>query len=160
MTKREFITELRERLQGEVSPEEAERSIRYYEQYFDDAARDGKTERQVAEELGSPLLIAKTIIDTQGPGYGPSGSYYEDGSPYEDGSSYGDGSPYEDGQESSGQGGFRHYQVSLTDWKVKAVLIAVVVLLILLLVTILRALVPLAVPIAVILILVHHFRGR
>ena len=30
--------------------------------------REGKTEQEVLEDLGSPLLIARTILDTQGNG--------------------------------------------------------------------------------------------
>ncbi len=65
-SKNEFLQELRLSLQGEISPEELEESIRYYEEYFTIKERQGISEEEVLEELGSPRLIARTIIDTKG----------------------------------------------------------------------------------------------
>ena len=66
MTKGEFLMTLRKKLAGEIPPQDVERNLQYYDKYITDAVRNGKTEEQVLEELGSPLLIAKTIIDTCG----------------------------------------------------------------------------------------------
>lgn len=64
MTKRQFLGALREKLTGEISPAEVERNLQYYEKYIADRIKNGQTEAEILEELGSPLLIAKTIIDT------------------------------------------------------------------------------------------------
>lgn len=66
MTKAEFLEILENKLTGEVDAEKVRRNLQYYNSYIDAAIRDGKTESQVLEELGSPLLIARTIIDTSG----------------------------------------------------------------------------------------------
>ena len=66
MTKEQFIMELEQCLQGEVSAYELSDSLTYYRQYFEDEIRNGKSEEQVVEELGSPRLIARSIIDAHG----------------------------------------------------------------------------------------------
>ncbi|MDO5426091.1 MAG: DUF1700 domain-containing protein [Eubacteriales bacterium] len=144
MTKSEFISALQERLNGEISRSEAEKSVRYYEQYFDEAIRGGKTEEEVAKELGSPLLIAKTIIDTSVPQNTEEQTYYERETAYGE----------------ADEGGFHQYHKQISGWKAKLLIIVIVLVVIFLLATILRVLIPLAVPIAVILVLVHHFRNR
>lgn len=66
MTKEQFIMELEQCLQGEVSAYELSDSLTYYRQYFEDEIRNGKSEEQVIKELGSPRLIARSIIDARG----------------------------------------------------------------------------------------------
>ncbi len=65
MTKQEFIQELSECLLNEVDSQEYHNSVEYYSRYIDEEVRKGKTEQQVTQQLGSPRLIAKTIIDAQ-----------------------------------------------------------------------------------------------
>lgn len=64
MRKKEFLDTLRMQLQGEMTPGEIEGHIRYYDEYITDAVLNGKSEEQVIEELGSPVFIAKTLMDT------------------------------------------------------------------------------------------------
>ena len=64
MTKGEFLKELRRKLTGEIPPAEVEETLLYYEQYIGNAIKKGKSEQEVLEELGSPLLIARTILDS------------------------------------------------------------------------------------------------
>lgn len=66
MTKGEFLIALRRKLTGEIPPQEVEKHLMYYETYIANGVKQGKTEEAVVDELGSPLLIAKTIIDMQG----------------------------------------------------------------------------------------------
>lgn len=65
MTKQEFIQELGACLLNEVDSQEYRNSMEYYSRYIDDEMRRGKSEQEVLEQLGSPRLIAKTIIDAQ-----------------------------------------------------------------------------------------------
>ena len=58
MTKREFLSELRMALEGNIPVQDIEDNIRYYDNYF---AESGRPEREVCEELGDPRLIARTI---------------------------------------------------------------------------------------------------
>lgn len=64
MNSQEFLQILRETLQGELSREEVDNNIEYYDNYFREQKRNGKTEEEIISELGNPRLIAKTIIDT------------------------------------------------------------------------------------------------
>ena len=74
MTKYEFLKELREALEGQVPMSEIEDSISYYRDYFRRQEADGRSEQEILEELGSPRLIAKSIIETKG----GEQIYYED----------------------------------------------------------------------------------
>ena len=86
MTKEQFMMELEQSLQGEVSAYELSDSLTYYRQYFEDEIRNGKSEEDVIRELGSPRLIARSIIDAHGNEGAASGnSGYED-SDYREGS--------------------------------------------------------------------------
>ena len=64
MTKDEFLTELRSALSGNVSAGVIEDNIRYYEDYIEKEIRKGKDETEVTQELGSPRLIARTVVET------------------------------------------------------------------------------------------------
>ena len=64
MTREDFINELRSALSGEVSQLELNDNINYYEQYFNEQERSGRSVEEILEELGNPRLIARTIIDT------------------------------------------------------------------------------------------------
>ncbi len=62
MNKREFLEILRESLKGEVSLEDIEQNIRYYDQYI--SAQTTAEEEKTLGELGDPRLIARTIIES------------------------------------------------------------------------------------------------
>ena len=66
MSKKEFMDQLREGLDGNVSYEKYCETIEYYESYFRRKLAEGKTEEEIVAELGSGRLIAKTIVDTAG----------------------------------------------------------------------------------------------
>lgn len=66
MSKGEFLDTLRSKLTGEIPPGKVRENIDYYSQYINDKVRAGIAEQDVIQMLGDPLLIAKTIIDTQG----------------------------------------------------------------------------------------------
>ena len=64
MTKQEFLQRLN-RLLADVTPEEREEALRYYEEYFDEAGPE--QEQAVLAELGSPEKVA-AIIKANVPG--------------------------------------------------------------------------------------------
>lgn len=66
MTKEQFIMELEQCLQGEVSAYELSDSLTYYRGYFEEEMQKGKSEEDIIKELGSPRLIARSIIDARG----------------------------------------------------------------------------------------------
>ncbi len=63
MTKLEFLSGLETALSGEVSQQVFLENMQYYRGYIEDELRKGRSEGEVLEELGSPRLIARTIID-------------------------------------------------------------------------------------------------
>ena len=148
MTKEQFMMELEQSLQGEVSAYELSDSLTYYRQYFEDEIRNGKSEEDVIRELGSPRLIARSIIDAHGNEGAASGnSGYED-SDYREGSYSNYGSSYDSERgdiESSGQRGSGTIIIS-------ALIFFVVLFL-------LRALLPVAVVIIAIVFIVRLIRG-
>ena len=66
MTKRQFMEGLRSSLEGMVSQAVIQENMNYYEDYINEQIRNGKNEQDVLNELGSPRLIARSIIDAKG----------------------------------------------------------------------------------------------
>ena len=153
--------ELEQCLQGEVSAYEISDSLTYYRQYFEDEMHNGKSEEQVSEELGSPRLIARSIIDARGNEENSSGnSGYEEnsyGGRYtQNDSSYTDyGDAYSDSGdiESSNQNGPLQSAGKMIMTIIISALIFFVVLFLL------RALLPLAVIIIAAVLIVRLIRG-
>jgi uncharacterized membrane protein YdbT with pleckstrin-like domain len=77
MDKNEFMSELRQALKGMVPDTVYEDTVKYYEDYFENQKNLGFTEKEICKKLGSARLIAKTIIDTKGQGYGGEQYDYE-----------------------------------------------------------------------------------
>lgn len=61
----DFFRELEECLRGEVPEEEIRDSIHYYRQYFAEERAAGRSEKEIIQSLGSPRLIARSIIDAR-----------------------------------------------------------------------------------------------
>ena len=119
MRKTEFLQELREALDGEVSASVIQSNISYYDQYIRQEAAKGRREEEVIEEIGSPRLIAKTIIDSS-EGAGETGQ----GGSYASGDAAGSGRT-----ASSYNGGLPpnfHY-IDLNKWYWKVILSVVVI---------------------------------
>lgn len=64
MRKAEFLAELQEALQGEVPAAVIRENLDYYNQYISQEAAAGRSEEEIIGEIGSPRLIARTIIDS------------------------------------------------------------------------------------------------
>ncbi len=60
MDKNEYLAQLRAMLTGRMAPEELERILTYYEEYFDEAGPADSA--RVAEELGSPAELAHRVL--------------------------------------------------------------------------------------------------
>ena len=59
----DFFRELEESLRGEVTEAELVDSVKYYRQYFREQQAAGRSEKEILQSLGSPRLIARSIID-------------------------------------------------------------------------------------------------
>lgn len=66
MNRVEFLEGLNEALRGEVNPQEYQDAIKYYSDYIEAKVREGMSEEEVIDSLGSPRLIAKSILQAQG----------------------------------------------------------------------------------------------
>ena len=55
---------MEQKLTGELDENTVAKPLRYYSEYIDSETRKGRSGEEVLEELGSPLLIARTILDT------------------------------------------------------------------------------------------------
>ena len=73
MDRGEFLSNLRESLEGYIPMDEVEKNISFYRNYFDES---GKTDAEVIAELGDPRLIARTIIDAYKASKGPMADHY------------------------------------------------------------------------------------
>lgn len=61
MNKNEFLKKLKKQLENELSSQQIDDQIRYYDNYISSEIKNGRSESDVLDELGDPFLIAKTI---------------------------------------------------------------------------------------------------
>ncbi len=153
MRKEEFLQGLREALAGEVPTETVRENLQYYEDYIRTEQGRGRTEDEVMEELGSPRLIARTIIDTM-PGAGD-GSY---GSRETASESYAQNSRDESYQQSRG---VRYYDLNKWYWKLLGIVLAVLVIMVVLMIVggILSLVIPLLPVIGLVILIMWFVRG-
>lgn len=156
MTKTEFLETLEQKLMSEVDAETVRRNLRYYNGYIEAAIQNGKTEQAVLEELGSPLLIARTIIDTQ------SGSSYDGAYEKNNDTSGRDKRRAFHGRTSGHESdeGYHSFHVSADDKKAKVFLILAIFGILILLFTVLRILLPILLPIFLVLFVVNLIKKR
>lgn len=142
MDKREFLDTLRSQLSGHLPDQKIQSHLIYYQDYIDTQIRNGSNEQEVLEKLGSPLLIAKTLLDTD-----EGESYYME---HED--------SYETPSEEKTSYKHKSYKLDLTTWYGKAIVIIVAILVIIGLFVIIGTLLPIAAVIALILFIYSKFR--
>jgi len=75
MSRWEFMRQL-EKLLSDISPNEREEALQYYNDYFNDAGMEN--EQEVIKALGSPEQVAKIVKDGLGDG-GNQGEFTENG---------------------------------------------------------------------------------
>ncbi|MEG0806245.1 MAG: DUF1700 domain-containing protein [Lachnospiraceae bacterium] len=151
MTRTEFLEELQQALQGEVSPAVITDNLRYYENYIMEEARKGRTEEEVLEELGNPRLLARTIIDTS--------SNFRAQESYEN--------TYENTQDEGVHVNFngnnyykKRRSVKIAAWVGVAIILMIVIVLILLVGSVISFLAPVIIPIILVLVVIGVLSGR
>ena len=65
MTRIEFLQQLRQALENDLSGSVVQENVDYYNQYISDEVRKGKSEEEVLRMLGDPWILARTVIDAQ-----------------------------------------------------------------------------------------------
>lgn len=117
MQKTEFLQELNEALEGEVSVGVIQENVGYYNNYISQEAAKGRTEDEIIEELGGPRIIARTIMDSSeaaGESGGSTGARYSENTAQND-----DGNP---------RSPMSSHNVDLSKWYWKFLLIAVLII--------------------------------
>ena len=126
MTRQEFLHELQLALQGEMSREAVDGHMKYYNDYIMEESRKGGSEEEVVGRLGSPRLIAKTLIDTSGqPSQGGGGQPGWEG----DGGHVGNERGFHAGYSPQDGWDVRFGKVKLNSWYGKLLLVVLAVLL-------------------------------
>lgn len=152
MTRQEFLDELRLALNGEVAPSVITDNLAYYERFILEEVRKGRTEEEVLEELGSPRLIARTIIDTSG--NMRSQRAYEEYQGYEDA----------DQDINININGRSYHQkrrkMRVIAWAAVLIVIAVAIALLALVGSVISLLAPVLLPVLLILILIGVLSGK
>jgi hypothetical protein len=162
MRKIEFLEKLENSIKGELSPKEVAENISYYNQYISDAVTAGRNEEEVVEELGGPLLVAKTLLEAN--------NFRHEEDSYRQ--TYGTEEEHDSNQYNQ-SGTTRGFHVNYTDegwdlrfgrfklnsWYGKLLGILIVILIIALLFTIASFLVPIVVPVLVIAIFLRLLLG-
>ena len=66
MNKNEFLHALCEKLKEGLTTSQMEEHIHYYNDYINQEISGGKSEVEVIESLGDPILLARTILEAPG----------------------------------------------------------------------------------------------
>lgn len=152
MTRREFLSLLKDQLSGQMPEEMIVGQLRYYEDYIETEVRGGRREAEVLAQLGDPRLIARTLLDVEDQELkdeaqrefsGAAAQEQESG--FQD--SYGEawdgfGQAAEDPYEGQDYVKRRSYRLDLSTWYGKAIVIAIAALVIIGLVLFLWILIP------------------
>lgn len=155
MDRGEFLSVLRESLEGFIPMDEVEANITYYRNYFEEASQSDK---EVIKELGDPRLIARTIIDAYKASKGLMADYYTEQARSE----Y---SREHSGQTDDTEGAYYHYGREIK-WYEKILFWGVILLILAFVLTFLFTLVgvfvgyvlPVILLVVLIKILIGHFK--
>ncbi len=148
MTQTEFIDTLSGCLTGKVSVGTVQDNISYYRQYFAEEIRNGRTEEQICEALGSPQIIAKGILEAEKFQTNSDADYSQDIDEERD---------FRSGAEKITQ---RVKEFHLPGWLVAVLHIIVFFVVIDLALTVFSALAPIVLPICIVLFVVHIFKNN
>lgn len=152
MNRQEILNTLRSQLSGAISSREVEENIRYYDEYIRDAVENGKSESQILNEIGSPFLIARTIIET---------SNKANGAGYQ---SQGQGSSYQQDENDNRrpESSFRSFnlQTGVPKWLIITGVVVILVVILSILGSAIAILSRFFIPIVVIVLVIALVKGR
>lgn len=141
MTKQEFLDELQRALTNKISAVAVTEHVNYYREYIEVEVRKGKSEEAIVQELGSPRLIAKSILTAAG-------------MEQEQNDGFG-GDQTEEG----------HYEASGWQRKLPMILVLITIMVVLLIVglllsSVIRIFLPILLPLVLVIILIRWWRSR
>lgn len=162
----DFFRELEESLRGEVPESEIRDSLNYYRQYFEEQKAMGYSESEIVTSLGSPRLIARSIIDAREAVSGQD-SYYNGGQSGRYGGSqrgyYGGSRESQGGYYDSEEGRYNSYEDEQANLQIKKVgglkLVFGIILILIILGLLIRVLLPVVVVLIPVLIVLRLIRG-
>ncbi len=146
MGRTEFLDKLNGALNGRVSSEVLQDTVRYYDDYIMSQIRMGSSEEQVLSRLGDPRLLAKTVITANHAG---EQEYVREEYSQENTQDY--------SQENTTGTIFRR-RTNLPTWAVLLIIALVFLVIIGLFISILSFLLPILFPFLVVIFLVKLFR--
>jgi len=150
MTQREFIDHLRAGLTGKVSSGTVQENIYYYEQYFAEEIRKGRSEEGICAALGSPQLIVKGILEAE--------RFQSEGG---NGQGYQEDIQEERDYRSTGSKWAEHIrEFQLPGWLMMMVTAFLFFFVISIVISVFSALAPLVIPVCIILFIVHIFKNN
>lgn len=142
MTQDTFLDELSDSLKGEVDDLEYQESMTYYRNYIAGEVQNGKSEEEVIETLGSPRLIAKSIIEASANNTTKSKSTYESQNTNTEGQNYQN----------------RRVEPNSNSWSQQLVRIIMSILAIVLVIVLITGAIQLFFPIIIVVLLVQLIR--
>ncbi len=170
MTKQEFLKVLQTSLNGKISDAQVADHLRYYEEYINNEIRSGRSEQDVMDSLGDPRLIARTIVMTEAPDGGTSGTQGGAGNGGYAGNGYTGSTGYGQGGY-SGNGGYRQNGYGNQDneqrnikvtrvpaWIWLIAIILIVVLVVNAVFSVVSFLLPVLIPILFVVLMIKLFR--
>lgn len=159
MTRSEFLQELRQALENDLSGRVVSENVEFYNQYINDEVRKGKTEEEVLQMLGDPWIIARTVIDAQNGT--DQETIYEAG-----GSTYNTYAGYESDSKSkqTRDGSPKVHLFGLDTWWKKLLLVLVIVMIVVavfaIITGVISLLAPILVPILIVMIIIRAVGSR
>ncbi len=146
MTRQEFIDKLKSALSGQVPDGVIWENVRFYEQYFDEQRAKGLTEEEVCEQIGSPKLIARSIVEAE---------KHETEFTDDDRAEFVDEGPK---PRARGGAGFRVHTRRIPGWLFAVIVVLILLLILRLVFTVFRMLIPVIVPVVLVIIAYRAIR--
>ena len=149
MNRSDFLMQLREALENEMSAGEVQENVDFYNRYIQEELDAGKSEEEVMDMLGDPWAIAKTVLMSSGMGRNGGEAVYED---------------VEEAKEDRTCNNAKVHVVGLDAWWKKAVLAVSVIVIFLLIIGIIMGLItvvlPIVLPVLIVLFIVRLFQRK
>ena len=153
MNRKKFLQKLKQALNGQISSQEIQEHVEYYETYILEQMQKGLEEHEIIKQLGDPRLIAKTIIETSGKRESTySNETFADKKMREEKKKYQKG--FHIDYTSDGGIDIRIGRFKVNSWYGGVIIITLFLILIGLVGSIFMALIPIIVPVALVLLLV------
>lgn len=155
MDRGEFLSILRESLEGCVPMDEVEKNIVFYRNYFEESEQ---SDREIIEELGDPRLIARTIIEAYKASKGPMADYYTEQARSE--YSHVHSGQYDDSFDRTDgySGGKPHWYQKTLRWTAVFLVLAVLVILAVTVVSVFIYVLPVVLLVIIIKMLMDYFK--